>query len=230
MASSKESASAASTTRLTKDRIIAAGGDLIEQLGPDRLTMRALAEELGVTATALYYYFTGREELLEAVVDANCVVIVNSLPAAGTWAERLRTLMTAIAERGTSHPAVVALSITRYAKLSPVVRLHEAILGVLAEGGFTPSQSVEMKALLFRYVVGHQTIGRVSNHPDASETPDEEFINYRAASSAHANFDRTAHFQHGLDVIFAGFASIDAALPGFDPDVDRLGRRAGSTD
>src|SRR6266508_4254417 len=46
---------------LTPDKILDAALELVDATGPDGLTMRRLADRLGVTATAIYHYFDGRD-------------------------------------------------------------------------------------------------------------------------------------------------------------------------
>jgi AcrR family transcriptional regulator len=52
---------------LSREVIIAAALELVDQQGLKRLTMRALGERLGVEAMALYHYFSSKDELLEAL-------------------------------------------------------------------------------------------------------------------------------------------------------------------
>ncbi len=52
---------------LSKERIISAAVELLDERGFGGLTMRALGEHLGVEAMALYHYFPNKQALLEAV-------------------------------------------------------------------------------------------------------------------------------------------------------------------
>ncbi len=51
-----------------KSRIVAAARGLYFERGPDAVTMRAVGERVGVTATALYRHFADKDTLLRAVV------------------------------------------------------------------------------------------------------------------------------------------------------------------
>jgi AcrR family transcriptional regulator len=53
--------------QLSREAIIAAALELVEERGLKRLTMRALGERLGVEAMSLYHYFSSKDELLEAI-------------------------------------------------------------------------------------------------------------------------------------------------------------------
>ncbi|MBN1459992.1 MAG: TetR/AcrR family transcriptional regulator [Armatimonadetes bacterium] len=54
---------------LSKERIISAAVEMLDERGFGGLTMRALGEQLGVEAMALYHYFPNKQALLEAVAS-----------------------------------------------------------------------------------------------------------------------------------------------------------------
>ena len=37
---------------------------MLEEVGPDKLSIRAIAEQLGVSATAVYHHFANKDELI----------------------------------------------------------------------------------------------------------------------------------------------------------------------
>lgn len=53
---------------LSREAIMVAALEIVEERGLKALTMRGLGERLGVKAMALYHYFASKDELLEAVV------------------------------------------------------------------------------------------------------------------------------------------------------------------
>lgn len=55
--------------RLTLDRVVAAGMAVADQYGAAELSMRKVAQELGVGAMSLYTYVPGRDELFELMID-----------------------------------------------------------------------------------------------------------------------------------------------------------------
>jgi TetR/AcrR family transcriptional regulator, tetracycline repressor protein len=54
---------------LSRDKLIAAGIELIDAGGAEALTMRALADAVGVTPMALYNHFSSKRDLLAAVAE-----------------------------------------------------------------------------------------------------------------------------------------------------------------
>ena len=55
---------------LNRDRVLAAAVELADEVGIEALSMRRLAQELGVVPMALYKHVANKEELLDGMVDA----------------------------------------------------------------------------------------------------------------------------------------------------------------
>jgi AcrR family transcriptional regulator len=189
---------------LSREAILETGLSLVDEFGVAGLTMRALAERLGVTATAIYYYFDGRDDLLEAVIDRVCESIVDSAPADGPWDERLRALLEAVVTEGLEHRSVLALTITEYGKRPPVLRISETILSILRDAGFSLESAVYVNGAVLRFCIGHLMTGQVTPGLDWRELSDAEFPNYRAAGAIHDSFDRSREFRLGLDALMRG--------------------------
>lgn len=81
----------------TRERILDAAQAIIAEEGPDALSMRAVAARVGVTATTIYHYFDGKEELVDRVVRRAFGHFRSSLVGAaeehppGSW-ERIHAL------------------------------------------------------------------------------------------------------------------------------------------
>ena len=76
-------------TRLNRDRVLRAAVALADEAGIEALSMRKLAEELGVVPMALYKHVASKEELLDGMVD---IVIGEVGPPAGgaSWKSAIR--------------------------------------------------------------------------------------------------------------------------------------------
>jgi AcrR family transcriptional regulator len=105
--------------QLSQQRIIDAALRVAKRIGFDRLTMRALAEELGVTPMAAYYYVSSKEQLLELVADA---VAADEQPLTDDtpWDEQLKLRAFDLYDRLTRYPGLGAFLLER--PLTPGVR------------------------------------------------------------------------------------------------------------
>src|SRR5688572_19229753 len=67
-----ERAPVATRTRrtLTRDRVLAGAVALADEIGVHALTLRRLAQHLGVSPMAIYHHVADKEQILDGMVDA----------------------------------------------------------------------------------------------------------------------------------------------------------------
>ena len=78
--------------RLTVDEIARAAIAVADGNGLSALSMRRLADDLGVTAMSLYTYVPGKAELLDVMLDAVYAETARPADVTGGWRERLRLI------------------------------------------------------------------------------------------------------------------------------------------
>jgi AcrR family transcriptional regulator len=183
---------------LNRDEILDAAIELLE-LGPHALTMRALAERLEVSATALYYWFPSKAELLDAIAEHVFAGIVDVDQDNASWRLRLRSLSSSIVDAAEHHPVAFAWVLMNYSTQPPLTRIDEAMLDVLLKAGFDVRESMLTKNTIWRFLLGHLGLLRLHGHlePDAAE-----FWSYpRVPEVAAERGQLTAqdYFDFGLD-------------------------------
>src|SRR6059058_4429961 len=79
---------------LDRDTVAAAALDLMDAHGLGALTIRALAQRLGVAPMALYNHAATKEDILDAARDHGLARLpaADPGPEAGPWWARLRTI------------------------------------------------------------------------------------------------------------------------------------------
>jgi AcrR family transcriptional regulator len=152
-------------TPLTRERVVAAAIEIADRDGVDSISMRRLAQELGVEAMSLYTHVRNKEDLLDGMVEA----VIGSIPiavGAGPWRANLRQTM--LAARGVvlRHPWAPRTIETRAAPGTAALRYVDAILGVLREGGFSVDQAHHALHILGSRVLGF-TQDLFDDSPDA---------------------------------------------------------------
>ena len=151
---------------LSRDKIIAAAIDFIDERGLTALTMRRLGTELGVEAMSLYRYVNGREDLLEGVVDRMVGELhLRSddalLTATDSWQAYLQWLAHGVRALAREHPQVFPLIATRHPAapwLRPPLRslqVVEDFLSTLVARGFTDDQAVAAYRAFSSFLLGH---------------------------------------------------------------------------
>ncbi|MCU1454225.1 MAG: TetR family transcriptional regulator [Acidimicrobiales bacterium] len=99
------------TGRMTE--IIDAARDLLEAGGPEAVTMRAIAERLGIKAPSLYKHFPDKEALEAALVAAGYVEQAEAFAAAGRSRNPLAALARAYRRWAMEHPHLYMLMTNR---------------------------------------------------------------------------------------------------------------------
>ena len=152
-------------TALSRERIVTTAIDLIDTHGLTALTMRRLGARLDVEAMSLYRYVNGREDLLEAVVDA--LVHTIEIPAVGQlqpvdgWQAFLQVLAHDVRRLARHHPYAFPLIATRHPAapwLRPPLRslrLVEGFLTGLEARGFSEPQAVAAYRSFTSFLLGH---------------------------------------------------------------------------
>jgi AcrR family transcriptional regulator len=109
-----------------RPQILAAAKHLFIQQGYHGLSMRQIAEAVGVSKAALYYHFKDKEELLLAILDAYLDEIEASLAQVTlthtSARERVRVLVETILSQPAEQRAVIRLSSQEMAHLSAPAR------------------------------------------------------------------------------------------------------------
>ena len=138
---------------LSRDRVLRAAMDLADDAGIESLTMRRLAQELGVEAMSLYYYVANKDEILNGIVDV--VVGEIELPSPGTdWKRGLRRIAISAYDVLTRHPWAANLVLTSTGISGARLRYMEAILGSLREAGFSAEMTDHGYHALESHIMG----------------------------------------------------------------------------
>ncbi|CAL9324446.1 TetR/AcrR family transcriptional regulator [Streptomyces sp. SudanB182_2057] len=184
---------------LSRERIVAAAVELLDTVGEDGLTFRALAERLATGPGAIYWHVTGKTELLVAAIDAVITPTLAGDDTGATPQEAIRALALGVFDAIDAHPWVgtTLAQLPRTPGKSPMLRVFERLgrqVRALHVPG--PAQFTAASALL-SYILG---------------VAGQNAANTRAAQ---ANPDRTAF----LDAVAAAWRELDPDEYAFTRDV-----------
>jgi AcrR family transcriptional regulator len=98
---------------LTVDAVVQAAVDLADSGGLDALTMRSVAQRLGVTPMTLYTYVPGKAELRDLMVDAVYLRMPRTDRTAAPWRTRVEAVARENRDLCRRHPWVATLPTTR---------------------------------------------------------------------------------------------------------------------
>lgn len=139
--------------RLSERRVVDAALAIVRRDGVPALTMRALADELGVTTMATYRHVRTKEDLVSLVVDAVLDTVAVPEPGSSTWDRRLERLMTDLIEAVTPYPGLGTVML-RSPTPPAWVRLTAAQMAILRDAGFPADETMLAYSTVSSFIVG----------------------------------------------------------------------------
>lgn len=128
----------AERSRLTKQTVVDRGLALADASGLDGLTIRRLAQDLGVTPMALYWHFRSKEELLLGLAEQVWSEIDVNVDPALPWPRQLAGLLESLIRALRAHPCASQLLLETEKQSESFLRATEITLEVLRGAGFDP--------------------------------------------------------------------------------------------
>jgi AcrR family transcriptional regulator len=138
---------------LNRERVLKGAVAIADTAGIGALTIRSLAEELGVKPMAIYYHVANKDEILDGIVDLVFAEI--ELPETdGDWRSELVRRASSARRVLSRHHWAIGLMESRKSPGPATLRHHDAVLGTLRKAGFTVEMTAHAYALLDSYVYG----------------------------------------------------------------------------
>jgi AcrR family transcriptional regulator len=138
---------------VTRQRVLDAALTLADRGGVGALSMRKLADELGVEAMSLYHHVANKDDILDGIVDLVFAEI--ELPSADSdWKTALRQRAISVREVLLRHRWAFGLMESRSTPGPATLRHHDAVLGALRNSGFSVALAAQAFSLLDSYIYG----------------------------------------------------------------------------
>jgi AcrR family transcriptional regulator len=139
---------------LSGEQIVAKAIELTDRDGLGGLSMRRLADELGITAMSLYGYVPSKAELLDVMSDRAYGEITSRGEPAAPWQTRLAALARQHWALLLSHPWLLQIAASRPLLGPNVTALYDAELAAVDGLGLTDIEMDLIVSLLDDYVRG----------------------------------------------------------------------------
>ena len=196
-----------------RDDVISKAMEIADSEGPDGLTMRRLASELGIGVMTVYGHVRTKEELLDEVVDL--AVSELEIPTEGTWEQRLLELFTNLRELLHRHPTVLHADPLRPMTGPASLRAADAALGLLRTAGLDGEDAIDAMSVLINYTFGAamfrlgragEARGHYERHVRGADPA--ELPNVAALSGFFLERGSDREFAVGLRILVDGLASV----------------------
>ncbi|GAB4589247.1 mycofactocin system transcriptional regulator MftR2 [Nocardia sp. IFM 10818] len=184
---------------LSEAEIVEAALRVVRQDGVEKLSMRRLSRELGVSPMAPYYYVADKRELLDLVATAALTGVRKPPDDSGPWQMRLRDLIDQIDEKLRKHPGLGDVLIEQM--LGKQLDLIAAVMEILFDAGFNERNVLAAYATIHTYLFGRSKVNprdRTGLHdralPEAVERATKHMADLRGKYS----------YDFSMDVLVAG--------------------------
>lgn len=199
---------------LSRERVLRGAMGVADAAGIGALTMRSLAQELGVKPMTLYHYVANKSEILDGVVDLVFGEI--ELPSTeGDWRTEMRRRAESARRVLGRHPWAIVLLESRATPGPATLRHHDAVIGSLRNGGFSVQMAAHAFAVLDAFVFGfalQEASLPFEGSEDVTEVatsimerfPEGEYPYFVELATEHVlqpGYDYGDEFDFGLDLI-----------------------------
>jgi AcrR family transcriptional regulator len=154
---------------LSKDAIVDAALAILKSHGLQAVTMRRVAGALDTGAMTLYVYDSGREGLLQAMLDRVTAAVELEPPDPSRWRAQLHLLLRRLHQALLAHPGMAALTLSDPPTSETVLLLAENLLGILLAGGLDPQDAAwacDILVLLVTAVASEDDVRRARARGD----------------------------------------------------------------
>jgi TetR/AcrR family tetracycline transcriptional repressor len=205
---------------LSRNEVIDGALKLLDKEGLDALTMRRLADSLGVQAGAIYWHFADKQDLIDALAESFMGGILEPAPK-GRWDAQLaeisrRTVSALVSHRDAARLATLAL------RPGPNgLALSEAMLRIMRDAGFGKRATLWATSVLGYYMLGYATdvqateaakarglkavIKSLDKTLDHKQYPKlREITRNKGIEALISSGQFEARFEYGLQVILSG--------------------------
>jgi AcrR family transcriptional regulator len=214
---------------LTRERVLGAALELADRDGLAALTMRRLADDLGVEAMSIYYHLPNKEAILDGLVEVVFGEIeheVGGFPLTATpssWKADLRERILAARRVLLRHPWVPVVMETRSTLGPTMARYTDAAVGIMRTGGVSFDLIHHSLHALGSRLYGFTQELRLDGDPSAeaasTASPDELELMLALAPNLAAMLEEVVHdepdttlgwcddqteFEFGLDILLDG--------------------------
>jgi TetR/AcrR family transcriptional regulator, tetracycline repressor protein len=215
--------------RLSKRAVVDRALKLADTDGLDALTIRKLAQDLGVTPMALYWHFRSKDDLLEGMAEQVWGEIDVHVDPAVPWWAQLQGGLESLIKVLRAHPSAPQLVLEHEKRNEAALRATEATLAILRGAGFDQQYATEIaRSTLWTGIT--LVMSEAGYHPELSEDERAEFQRRNAlylamlptakyprlveCATPMADCEPDFHYHLGVEMFIAGVRAMAERFTG----------------
>jgi AcrR family transcriptional regulator len=213
---------------LTRDAIVTAAVQVLDETGLEGLSMRRVAEALDTGAATLYWHVADKEQLIHLVLDRVMGEIELPEPDPSRWEDQVREFAHSGREMFRRHRDIALASLGRVPVGPNLVRIAEWLLAVLRGAGVADrpaSWFADLIALVGAAQAVEDHLASTGDDDAAAAMgeylailPQSQFPNLLAVAPEMAGGGADDRFDFALELLLRGIATYveDQSTSGFD--------------
>ncbi len=195
---------------LTESDIAEAAAAVTRRTGLARLTVKAVADELGITSPALYYHVAGRPALLDLVashvVDTEFADQLDDR-VEESWVDTLNRVLGMVTVLESTYPGVIPYLLGDATAAPASLRVSAFVVRQLRRGGFTGEQSACAYAAICALVSGWSLVDPGLNPPEG-----DGYDDLHEVFAAMSRIDAEKRLKVALNALLTGLEAHPPAL------------------
>jgi TetR/AcrR family transcriptional regulator, tetracycline repressor protein len=189
---------------VTPEKVLDAALAIVESEGVDALSMRRLADELGVKTPSLYWHIGGRQEILDRLIERITMEIAQIRPRGSTPEARVISVCLAILKEVRRRPYIVAISRTAGRGEAIFVRAQELLARELQAAGLHGAEAAFALRTILYQVGGFLLVDHGVEHEATIRGADRWNVDDPALlAAARKAVDVDQIFRYSLEAILA---------------------------
>ena len=133
--------------------MLTAAVDLADEIGIEALTIRKLADRLGVGAMTIYHHVPSKEAIIDGMVEL-VFAEIEKPPTDVDWKSAIRRRCISAREVLNRHPWAAPLMESRLSPGPANLSHHDAVVGTLRNGGLSIQMTAHAYAILDSFIYG----------------------------------------------------------------------------
>ena len=150
---------------LSRADILGAALPVLARTGVDGLTLRAVADALGISSPALYHYFTSRDDLLDRLCELVATEVDLTVDPDAPWDDAVVAVILNMQRTFARYPGVAARVLPARQPSPAADRISRTVYELIVAGGFPPVAAEDLLAAL-HVLFGGWLLGRRPHLPE----------------------------------------------------------------
>lgn len=138
--------------KISEDKILETSWELLGEEGLEKLSMRRLADRLGIQAPSLYWYFKSKQNLYQRLANQVSKIILEEFHSEGDWKEQLTELAVTVKSVLSRYPCSTQIMMMTLPHEPDIIRFTNRMLLCVESTPLEQEQKMQVVTTLVNYV------------------------------------------------------------------------------